>query len=103
MSEATRAQTIEQAFTSFVSLFGERVDLSKSLAGAWVHDWLRDPYARGAYSHVLVGGEGAAEILAKPLAGTLFFAGEATDTGGEAGTVAGALQSGARAAREAMG
>jgi monoamine oxidase len=31
---------------------------------------------------------------------TLFFAGEATDTEGEAATVTGALQSGARAARE---
>jgi monoamine oxidase len=33
---------------------------------------------------------------------TLYFAGEATDTQGEAGTVAGALQSGIRAARELM-
>jgi monoamine oxidase len=31
---------------------------------------------------------------------TLFFAGEATDTEGEAATVTGALQSGTRAARE---
>jgi hypothetical protein len=31
---------------------------------------------------------------------TLFFAGEAADTENEAGTVAGALQSGVRAARE---
>jgi monoamine oxidase len=38
--------------------------------------------------------------LAEPLEGTLFFAGEATDTEGEAATVTGALQSGARAARE---
>ena len=34
--------------------------------------------------------------------GTLFFAGEAADCEGEAGTVAGALQSGARAARELL-
>jgi hypothetical protein len=33
---------------------------------------------------------------------TLFFAGEAADTEGEAGTVAGALQSGIRAAREVL-
>jgi len=33
---------------------------------------------------------------------TLYFAGEATDTEGEAGTVAGALQSGLRAARELL-
>jgi monoamine oxidase len=38
--------------------------------------------------------------LAAPLQETLFFAGEATDTEGEAATVTGALQSGLRAARE---
>jgi hypothetical protein len=40
--------------------------------------------------------------LAEPLAATLFFAGEAADTHGEAGTVAGALHSGRRAAREVL-
>jgi monoamine oxidase len=36
------------------------------------------------------------------MADTLFFAGEATDTAGEMGTVAGALQSGLRAARHIL-
>jgi monoamine oxidase len=45
-----------------------------------------------------VGGGGAAEALARPLAGTLYFAGEATDAD-EMGTVAGAIASGRRAAR----
>jgi monoamine oxidase len=49
-----------------------------------------------------VGGEGGREALQAPLADTLYFAGEATDTEGEAGTVAGALQSGIRAARELL-
>jgi monoamine oxidase len=66
-----------------------------------IHDWQADPYARGAYSYVLVGGEGARKDLAAPLAGTLFFAGEATSEE-DSGTVAGALQTGARAAREAL-
>lgn len=68
--------------------------------GAWVHNWARDPYARAAYSYVGVGGGDAREMLATPLAGTLFFAGEATDTTGDAATVTGALRSGARAAEE---
>jgi len=38
--------------------------------------------------------------LQAPLGETLYFAGEATDTQGEAGTVAGALQSGLLAARQ---
>lgn len=71
------------------------------LADALVQDWQQDPYARGGYSYVLVGGEGAREELAKPIADTLYFAGEATDVL-EAGTVAGALRSGLRAAREIL-
>ena len=66
-----------------------------------IQDWARDPFARGAYSYVLVNGAGAREALAAPLADTLFFAGEATSVD-DSGTVAGALESGVRAAREAM-
>jgi monoamine oxidase len=70
------------------------------LQAAYVHNWASDPYARGAYSYVAAGGGNAREVLATPLSGTLFFAGEATDTSGEATTVTGALRSGARAAVE---
>jgi monoamine oxidase len=69
---------------------------------AYLHDWQRDPYARGAYTYALVGGEGAREALAAPVDGTLWFAGEATAEGNEGGTVAGALWSGLRAAREIL-
>jgi monoamine oxidase len=68
----------------------------------WTHDWLHDPFARGAYSYVMVGGVGATAALARPLAGTLFFAGEATDTEGATGTVHGAIASGRRAAKQAL-
>jgi hypothetical protein len=49
---------------------------------------------------VLVGGSNARAQLGEPLQNTLYFAGEATDTLDEAGTVTGALQSGMRVARE---
>ena len=74
----------------------------RELAAALAQDWQADPYSRGGYSYVLVGGAGARERLAEPIDGTLFFAGEATDAD-EAGTVAGALRSGQRAAREVLG
>jgi monoamine oxidase len=64
-------------------------------------DWQADRFSRGGYSYVLVDGEGAREELARPLGDTVFFAGEATDSD-EAGTVAGALRSGIRAAREIL-
>ena len=91
---------VDAALTSVESLFGNGP--RALLAAAYVQDWMHDPYSRGAYSYVLVGGMGAREELAAPLAGTVFFAGEATESE-EAGTVAAALRSGVRAAREALG
>ncbi len=69
---------------------------------AWSsHDWHADPFARGAYSYIGVGGVRAPRALGRPVDGTLFFAGEATN-GEQIGTVAGALASGRRAAREVL-
>jgi monoamine oxidase len=68
--------------------------------GAWMHDWEHDPFARGVYSYQIVGGLDAPGDLAKPLRGTLFFAGEATDVEGRTGTVHGAIATGRRAAQE---
>jgi len=65
-------------------------------------DWSADPYARGAYSYVAVGGLNARAHLAKPIKSTLYFAGEALDTSGQASTVAGALASGKRAASQLL-
>ena len=79
----------------------KRIFKDARLASARVQDWQQDPFSRGGYSYVLVGGSGAREALASPLGDTLYFAGEATDTD-EAGTVAGALRSGQRAAREVL-
>jgi hypothetical protein len=69
---------------------------------AWTHDWQNDPYSRGAYSYQIVGGATAPAALARPLEGTLFFAGEATETSGATGTVHGAIASGKRAAAQVL-
>lgn len=71
--------------------------LERRLAAWREHDWQSDPSTLGAYSYVAVGGMGAPAALARPLDGTLFFAGEATDRDA-IGTVDGALASGRRAA-----
>jgi monoamine oxidase len=77
------------------------VALRARLRAAQGHDWEHDPFARGAYSWVTAGATGAPEALARPLDGTLFFAGEATAGDGTNATLEGAIASGARAAREA--
>jgi monoamine oxidase len=87
---------VGQALESLSTLFnGGQFDLE----GAYVHNWQTDPYSLGAYSYIGVGGSDARHTLAAPLEDTLFFAGEATDEN-EAATVGGALQSGARVAKE---
>jgi monoamine oxidase len=76
--------------------------LEECLEGAYFHDWQCDPFSRGAYTYGKVGADGAQEALAKPLADTVFFAGEATASPGSNGTVHGAMASGYRAAREML-
>lgn len=75
-------------------------ELRKQITGSFMHDWQADPYSRGAYSYAAVGGIDAARALAAPVAGTLYFAGEATNSDGYNGTVHGAIATGMRAAKE---
>jgi monoamine oxidase len=98
---AAPAEIARKALASLRLIFGKEVDLEGQLRAYYYHDWQQDAYARGAYSYVTVGASDARAALARPLKDTLFFAGEATDEE-EAGTVAGALQSGQRAARELL-
>ena len=102
LCEKSDAQIVQAALESVRTMFGDSLPADKAeLEAAFVHNWERDPFARGAYSYVAVGhNSDARRKLAAPLDDTLFFAGEATDTEGEAATVTGALQSGSRAARE---
>ncbi len=101
-SGGTRDGIIAQAVESVKALFGGRANLDGLLEDAWFHDWVSDPFARGAYSYVNVGGEGARAQLAEPAAGTVYIAGEATDVSGDATTVAGAIAEGERAARDVV-
>ncbi len=64
--------------------------------------WSHDPFARGSYSHALPGHAGDRAVLAAPVDGRLFFAGEATSPGFFS-TAHGARDSGERAAGEVVG
>ena len=82
-------------------MFGERDLARREFEAGATHDWSADPFANGAYSYVATGAGGAREALGTPVEETLFFAGEATATDGQGGTVNGALETGERAARQA--
>jgi len=103
LSGCNEAELTSAALDSLQSMFGKKIRVRAMLERAYLHDWQADPFARGAYSYVIAGGTGSRKALATPVKNTLFFAGEAADTRGESGTVAGALQSGMHAARQVMG
>ena len=92
-----------RALESLERLFGTpRTALEELLDEELQHDWQADPFARGGYAVTPVGALGAPRILARPVADTLFFAGEHIHTEGQAGTVHGALETGERAARACL-
>ena len=63
--------------------------------------WAHDPFARGSYSHALPGHAGDRAVLAAPVDGRLFFAGEATSPEFFS-TAHGARDIGERAAKEIL-
>jgi monoamine oxidase len=93
---------IDRALDAMAAAFAmKRRTLDDLLINHYTHDWQSDPFSRCAYSYALVGGSTAHRALARPIEQTLFFAGEATSSD-QTGTVAGAIDSGRRAAREVM-
>jgi monoamine oxidase len=90
---------IERAIESLSHILGIATGRVRSQVEAqFFYSWSTDPFTRGAYSYGLVGGQEARGVLASPIEGTLFFAGEATDGDGHGGTVHGAIATGRRAA-----
>jgi monoamine oxidase len=92
---ALTAQSIDE----IVTLLGN--DFRRKLRPLAESRWAHDPFARGSYSHALPGHADDRAVLAAPVDGRLFFAGEATSP--EFFTTAhGARDSGERAAGEVM-
>lgn len=101
--EAEGVDPVELALEELAGWLGAtRAEVEAELEEWHRHDWAADPFARGAYSYVPAGALDAQAALGRPVEGTLFFAGEATRTGGMNSTVEGALGSGRRAAREVL-
>jgi monoamine oxidase len=68
-----------------------------------IKDWSKDAFIKGGYSYPLASATADDRLaLGKPVNNKLFFAGEATDTKGDAGTVSGALSSAERVTDEVV-
>jgi monoamine oxidase len=76
-------------------------DIRRKLKPLKESRWAHDPFARGSYSHALPGHAGQRAVLAAPVDGRLFFAGEATSPNFFS-TAHGARDSGERAAQEVL-
>ncbi|HEV2083841.1 MAG TPA: NAD(P)/FAD-dependent oxidoreductase [Gemmatimonadales bacterium] len=99
MAGRTHDEVARLALQSAASIFGRTVQMLESRVRAvYTHDWSMDSFSRGAYSYGGVGALAARESLRRPVAGTLFLAGEALAGEGLNGTVSGALTSGLQAA-----
>jgi len=90
---AIAAQSIDE----IASFLGN--DIRRKLRPLKESRWAHDPFARGSYSHALPGHAGKRAVLAAPVDGRLFFAGEATSPNFFS-TAHGARDSGERAAKE---
>lgn len=103
LSTKSDTQILETGLRSVGRLVGvSTAKLRGRLEDHRVANWQNDPFSRGAYSYVAVGGLDAVKDLAQPIDDTLFFAGEATQYQGMSATVAGAIQTGWRAADEVL-
>lgn len=103
MAECSEGEFTQRALGALAMILGvERGRVESEVESAHTHNWVTDPYCRGGYSYVAVGGEDAPRKLAAPVADTLFFAGEATEFTGHISTVNGAMASGVRAANEIL-
>ncbi len=92
---AAAAFAIEELVGVFGSSLRERVSVLAQTG------WAGDPWARGSYSHALPGRAGERAVLAAPVDGRLFFAGEACSAHAFS-TAHGAWETGERAAREVL-
>lgn len=90
---------LELATESLCSIFSlQRSALQQQLEAAAVHNWMSDPFARGAYSFAFPDSERARKVLNRPLNDTIYFAGEGYYRGNAPGTVEAALTSGLKVA-----
>ena len=103
LSALSLQQRIDRALESLAHVLGRTRASVDDQVLAWdTHDWSADPFSRGAYSYVRVGGIPAQAHLAEPVDNTLFFAGEASESEGHQATVHGALYAGQRAAEQVI-
>jgi monoamine oxidase len=99
LAEAGQGAKMAFAIDELAAVLGS--DIRRRLSPLAESGWADDPHIRGAYSHARVGQSGARAVLARPVSGRLFFAGEACSPHAFS-TAHGAFESGVAAAQAAL-
>ena len=99
LSTKGTAAMIEFAQDWMASLFGS--NSKKAIKRSYATRWNEEPFVLGAMSAAVPGGADARKILAEPIGGRIWFAGEALHET-QWGTVNGAWESGQRTAEAAL-
>ncbi|MBC7849323.1 MAG: FAD-dependent oxidoreductase [Chitinophagaceae bacterium] len=94
-SHLTNEDLLEISIKSLSSIFSiDEVALKQQLVHYKFVCWDNHPFVLGGYSYQTLRSDQAKKILAEPLEGKIFFAGEALSIGDSIGTVEAALHSG---------
>lgn len=96
----TDLQLFQKSMQSIAHIFNLPLAEVEPNIVAWkVCNWAADPFTLGGYSYVATTTAEALRVLSKPVADTIYFAGEGFYDGINTGTVEAALQSGRDVAR----
>jgi monoamine oxidase len=87
------------AVSQLVALLGSK--FAQRVKPICVHRWRADPFARGSYSYAIPGMADCRAVLAAPVDGRLFFAGEAC-SGADFSTAHGGWQTGISATEQVL-
>ena len=99
LQDAGSEAAVDIVLEKLVGIFGS--DLRQKFIKGCSTEWRHEPYVRGAYAGALPGGSDQREVLARPHADRVYFAGEATHRSQQA-TVNGAYLEGQRVARQIL-
>jgi len=101
LKHASDESVEELGLQSLANIFGMSMEVLRALlVTSEVANWNAEPFTLGSYGYATTETEKARKVLAMPVQGTIYFAGEAMYGGKEMGTVEAALKSGIEVAQK---
>ncbi|QEC43116.1 flavin monoamine oxidase family protein [Pseudobacter ginsenosidimutans] len=100
-ANAGKERLLNLSINSLANIFNrDATELNAMLRESEIIDWTSDPYTLGSYTYATVETAAVMDFLQRPIADTIYFAGEAFYKGPLIGTVEAALTSGKKIAEK---